>query len=263
MVEEYFKPTNIKEALTLKSKWGQDALYLAGGTEVNNLYFPVKPKYLISLEGIGLQAIDQTDEAIHFGANVLLQDLVENSLTPEFIKTAIKRLVNKNIRNMATLGGHVASNKSCSDIIPTLIACQAKLEINTEKETKTILVQDYVTQEMSALISKIIISKETLKRTIASTNYCRSANDVSILNVAVAYTKEGAIIKEPIVAVGGVAKHVVRLTAVEDALVGKKLPALEEIEKLVSANVDPITDIRGTAEFKKYEVGVLVGKVFN
>ncbi|MBU0505748.1 MAG: FAD binding domain-containing protein [bacterium] len=261
MVLEFYKPTSITEAIALKNKLGSEALYLAGGTEVNNLFFPVKPKYLISLEGIGLKAIEETDEAIHFGANVLLQDLLENNLTPDFLKVAIKRLVNKNIRNMATLGGHVASNKSCSDIIPTLIACKAALEVVTENETKSILLKDYVTHEKTDLITKIIISKKVLNRTVVSNNYCRSANDVSILNVAISYVKEGANIREPIVVVGGVAKHVICLTAVEEALDGKEMPVREDLEKLVSDNVSPITDIRGTAAFKKYEVGVLAASL--
>jgi len=58
--------------------------------------------------------------------------------------------------------------------------------------------------------------------------------------------------------VGGVAGRVVRLTAVEDALDGRPLPSMDELQALARRAVRPAGDLSGSAAFRKYQAGVVV-----
>lgn len=110
------------------------------------------------------------------------------------------------------------------------------------------------------MITQLRIPQGT-RRTAALKKYTRTANDLSIITVAVTMSRDGDMVKAPIIAIGGVAKHVVRLTGVEDKLNNQVLPAQEKLEKMVSDSVKPISDLRGSVQFKKYLAGVLVASV--
>ena len=64
-------------------------------------------------------------------------------------------------------------------------------------------------------------------------------------------------VRKPILAVGGVAPHVVRLHEVENALDGHPLPPADQIESLIARAVHPIDDLRGSAAFKRHIASVL------
>ena len=109
------------------------------------------------------------------------------------------------------------------------------------------------------LITVIHIPSQPGRR-LAIENFSRTANDVSLLNAAVGYDYDDAVIQNPVVALGGVAAHVVRLPAIEERLAGSPLPDSSDLENWVHAAVSPIDDMRGTAEFKRHLAGVLVSR---
>ncbi|EKD50617.1 MAG: hypothetical protein ACD_62C00482G0002 [uncultured bacterium] len=262
MIEEFYKPTTVQEALEQKKKFGDQALYLGGGVEVNNLFFPNKPKHLISLEGLQLNQIVADQKHLVLGSGCTIQQILESDLVPDVLKKACLNLTNRNIRNQATIGGHIATNKSCSDLLPTLIVLGTELEITESAQTKTVLLEDYINSEGRDLITSVMIPQLSEQTKVSILNFTRSANDVSILTAAVSYVLEHDVLKNVKIAVGGVAKHVIRLSTVEKQLAEKTMPCREDVEAMVKEVVCPITDIRGTAEFKKYEIAVMVGGCF-
>ncbi len=262
MIEQYHQPKSIKEALEFKKEFGKDALFLSGGTEVNNKDFPLEPKHLIALGTLNLDKIEDKKGELHIGAHCTIQQLIESDNVPGTLKKAAQMIINKNIRNVATVGGHIASNKSCGDVLSALVALDAHVEIESLKGAETVSILDLVDEKKTGLITQIHISQKNQERHLANANFRRSANDVSIINASVSFHNNGDVLSDVIIALGGVAKHIVRLNAVEKELSGKAMPQREEIEKLVSENVDPITDIRGSAEFKKYQAGVMVAQAF-
>jgi CO/xanthine dehydrogenase FAD-binding subunit len=119
-------------------------------------------------------------------------------------------------------------------------------------------VLEYLELESKPLFTHVRIPKTDGRRRVAVGRYSRTFNDMSILTAAVALTKDGDRIRDPIVAAGGVARHVVRLEGVEGKLSGRDLPVREEVESWVAEEVVPVSDVRGSAEFKRYRAGVLV-----
>jgi carbon-monoxide dehydrogenase medium subunit len=87
----------------------------------------------------------------------------------------------------------------------------------------------------------------------------RKAEALAVVGVASAVTMADGTIKEARIALGAVAPVPMRARAAEDALRGQR-PTPELLEKageLAAAASRPITDIRGSAEYRRHMVAVL------
>lgn len=256
MIQEFFKPQTMAEALALKDKYKDEAVFLAGGTDVNCRDATGAVEKVIGIEQLELNQISKTDAALSIGAGVTIQELMDSPKVPAQLSIAAGHFVNRNIRNIATIGGNIASNKTTSNLIPILIALEAALK--PAGSERSVSVYDYITQEMNRLIESITISSENLKKQYGLRKFSHTANDISIITAAVTFNIQNEILSNVRVAAGGVSKHVVRLAEVESELEGNKLPARTEIEDTVKKTVSPLEDIRGGVQFKKYLAGVLI-----
>jgi putative selenate reductase FAD-binding subunit len=255
MIQEFFKPQTMAEAVALKDKYKDEAVFMAGGTDVNCRHETGAVEKVIGIEQLKLNKISKSDEALSIDAGVTIQELIDSPKVPDQLTMAADHFVNRNIRNMATIGGNIASNHTTSNLIPILIALDAELKLAAGP---SVSVYDYISQEMSRLIESITISSENLKKPYGLRKFSQTANDISIITAAVTFNVQNEIVSNIRVAAGGVGKHVVRLTALENKLEGNKLPARTEIEDTVKKTVSPLKDIRGGVQFKKYMAGVLV-----
>jgi len=253
MVPTYHRPTSASEAIQLKSKLGPGAVFLAGGTEVNNGLAP-RPAALIDLVGLGLDTIEVSPRGVRLGAGVTFQQIIEHREVPEFLKQAAGQMANRNIRNRATVGGHLGANRSCADLIPTLMAAEAQVAL-VDRELP---IEAFLAGEPDLILGVFV---PAASRTFGLAHQTRTAADLSIITAAASLTLDGDRLRQPILALGGVAPHVVRLHEVEKALDGKPLPAPEHLESLIAARVTPIDDLRGSAAYKRHLAAVLGARV--
>ena len=256
MIQEFFKPQTMAEAVALKDKYKNEAVFIAGGTDVNCADSKYQIEKVIGIEQLKLNEISKTHSELSIGAGVTIQELIDSPKIPDPLTTAARHFINRNIRNMATIGGNIASNYSTSNLIPILVALDAELKIGGS--ATSISVYDYITREMTHLIEGIMISPENLTKKYGIRQFSRTANDTSIITAAVAFNIQHEKLFNVRVAVGGVGRHVMRLTELENKLEGNKLPAPTEIEDTVKKIVAPVKDIRGGVQFKKYMAGVLI-----
>ncbi len=231
MIQEFFKPQTIAEAVELKEKLKDEAVFMAGDTDVNCLDSKYKIEKVIGIEQLKLNEISKTHSELSIGAGVTIQQLIDSPKIPDQLTTAARHFVNRNIRNIATIGGNIASNNSSSNLIPILVALDAKLKIGDS--ATPVPVYEYVTQEMTRLIEGVMISSENLAKKYGVRKFSRAANDISIITAAVTFNIQNEKLSNVRVAVGGVGKHVVRLTELENKLEGNKLVAPTEIEDTV------------------------------
>jgi putative selenate reductase FAD-binding subunit len=256
MIQEFFKPQTLAEAVKLKEKFKDEAVFLAGGTDVNCLDSKYEIEKVIGIDQLKLNEIAKTPKELSIGAGVTIQELIDSPEIPDQLTTAAKHFVNRNIRNIATIGGNIAANNSTSNLMPILVALDAELKIGGS--AAPVPVYEYVTREMTRLIESIMISSENLTKKFGIRKFSRSANDISIITAAVTFKIQKEKLCNARIAVGGVAKHVVRLTELENKLEGNKLLASAKIEDTVKNMVAPVKDIRGGVQFKKYMAGVLI-----
>jgi putative selenate reductase FAD-binding subunit len=256
MIQEFIKPQTVAEAVELKIKLKDEAVFIAGGTDVNCPHSKYEIEKVIGIQQLNLNTIVKTPHELYIGSGVTIQELIDSPKTPDQLTTAANHFINRNIRNIATIGGNIATNHSTSNLIPILVALDAELKVGGA--ATPVPVYEYVTQEMTRLIEGILISSENLAKKYDLRKFSRAANDVSIITAAVTFNIQNEKLSNIRAAVGGVGKHVVRLTELENKLEGNKLLALTEIEDTVKNTVAPVKDIRGGIQFKKYMAGVLI-----
>lgn len=293
MIEHFHRPGTVREALALMKRHHGRAVFLAGGTFLNSnacsqcpehrvglaglahdrherrqgarVTRPLcpsgcvmRPEHIISLAGLGHDRVETKRSSVVIGPLCTLQRLVDDRRVPAGLRSAAAQLVSRNVREMATLGGHIASNPPFSDLIPMLVALEAKVGLSSAGAAKTLPVADYVAKPVAGLITRIVLPRLKAARVAVCRNARASANARSVVSAAVAVTVARGVVKDPIVAVGGVAEHVVRLAAVEQALDGRPLPPLDELQALASHAVQPVADLTGSAAFRRYQAGVVV-----
>jgi putative selenate reductase FAD-binding subunit len=293
MIEQFHRPATIREALALKRRFQRRSVFLAGGTYLNSnacalcpehrvslsglghdrnerkqgapitrslcsSACAMRPEHFISLAGLGLDRVVAKPGVVVIGPLCTLQRLIDDRKVPAGLRVASAQIVSRNVREMATLGGHLASHPPYSDLIPMLIALGARLGLSRPGAAKTIAVADFVAKPTAGLITRIVVPRSRAARVAACRNARASANARSIVSAAVSATVVRNAVKRPIIALGGVADHVVRLAAVEEALDGRPLPAMDELQALASRAVRPVADLSGSAAFRKYQAGVVV-----
>ena len=118
MIQEFFKPQTMTEAVALKDKYRDEAVFIAGGTDVNCTASKYEIEKVIGIEQLKLNSISKTAEALSIGAGVTIQELIDSPIIPDQLTIAAEHFVNRNIRNMATVGGNIASNHTTSNLIP-------------------------------------------------------------------------------------------------------------------------------------------------
>jgi putative selenate reductase FAD-binding subunit len=258
MASQFHVPESIEDALRIRREFSGNACFIAGGTEVSNRKDKDAPEHLIWLGRLGLAGITRREAGVGIGAMATLQEILESDLVHPAIHRAASNHANRNIRNVATLGGHLGVCRSCADLIPALLALRTRLRVAIDSGELERDLESWVLGERDGVVLSVEVPDPPADLQVALENYTRTANDLSLVTAAVSFRIQAGCLHDAIVAVGGVAASVVRLRQVEAALSGKPLGSREEIEALVTAQVDPIADIRGSAAFKRHLAATLV-----
>jgi CO/xanthine dehydrogenase FAD-binding subunit len=125
MIQRYFRPTTLEEALKLISQ--PDTFPLGGGTVLNQqkeACFSV-----VDLQALGLNKIHRVGEKLAIGATVTLQQLLESPHTPEALRSALRLEAPLNLRNMATVAGALVSCDGRSPFAAVMLALDAKVTV--------------------------------------------------------------------------------------------------------------------------------------
>jgi len=251
MIEGFHRPATVAEALRLDATLGPGTFFLAGGTELNQLHYPHRIRHLVSVTGLGLGGVAAGRDGLVLGATSTVQELLEDGATPALLRRAAARIANRNVRNVATLGGHLAAGKTCADLIPALVALDARVLVATTSGSGAWSVPDYLDARPRGLIVAVQIPPAEPSRTFGLAGFKRTANSVSLVNAAAALTRVGGAVHGLVLALGGVGPTVLRMPGIEQALEGRPLLARSALEALIAPVARTIADLRGSAAFKR------------
>ena len=266
MIQEFCKPRTVEEALRLKAEH-LNYKYLAGGTELNAKGYPGTPPKitgLISLFDLGLNKVEEAEGKLCIGSTVTLQQLIDEVKAPfEIVKEGASNVINRNIRNMATVGGNISACKSCSDLIPIMLVTDALLEVHSVKgEAREVSIEEYIQEKRDCLITKITIP--TRKNFyMAISRYTRASNDLALINICIGLELLDGLCKDARLAIGGVAATPIRIKETEKFLSGREIKGnlkdfSSELRNHVEKQITPVDDLRGKGWFKREMAGGLV-----
>jgi carbon-monoxide dehydrogenase medium subunit len=269
---QYLVPETVAEACAFLGQYGEKARVLAGGSDliVKMKAGLLKPSYLVSLKKLGeLNGIrHERGVGVIIGARVTHNGLVASPvlrfLFPS-VSAAAASMAGYQIRNVGTIGGNLVNAVPSADLPPILLALDTQVRrVSAAGERRLPLEEFFVGPGKTVLkagemLAELIIPEQAT----TGSNYIkfglRKAEALAVVGVASAVTMADGTIKEARIALGAVAPVPMRARAAEDALRGQR-PTPELLEKageLAAAASRPITDIRGSAEYRRHMVAVL------
>ncbi|TXT50591.1 MAG: putative selenate reductase FAD-binding subunit [Spirochaetes bacterium] len=275
MVETLLTPQDLGQALSMV-RTDPAAAFLAGGTYLLTSQFSREKMNLISLDLVTPRSISReaTKEGpfLSIGAGATFQDLLDSPIVPKQIKKACSSMVDRNIRNRATVGGNIGADKSCASLVPLFIAlgsiyrCAEGMDVEAAAWHKKERVANPSALSAKAAQRLVLQVLVPLGRNIfcAFARYSRTGCDLSVLTCAVsAKKKEGLIDPESLaLCLGGLGPKAERYTSLERdlaaSLVDGAIPDKGTIEALARSHFSPISDTRGSAEFKRLRAGILL-----
>lgn len=170
------------------------------------------------------------------------------------------------VQGRATLVGNLCNGSPAADSVPGLFAAGARVTITSASGSREVGVEDIPSAPgRNALKPGEVISAITLppRGKHGGDAYLRfiprTEMDIAVVGAAVNLTLDGDTITAARVALGAVAPKVLLVTEAANAIIGTKLDdaALTALTAAARAAAKPISDKRGTAEFRTEVVGVL------
>lgn len=237
-------PITLKEALQSKSKF-KEGVYIAGGTlmqldwEANE----IMTKHIVSLKSLSeLKGVEVVKEGqkrfVKIGALTTINECINHSLTvtycPLFV-SACHSIAAPAVRNLATVGGNVASR--IGDSLPALLVLDAEITclMNGKKITKKI--NDWLNDKQNSsflLIDIRIPFQEEQVSYFFKKVGRREAFTPAVVSVSGMWRFEDEELLDVRLAVGGGSHHPVRLYQVEELL---KTDSLKFSSELVYSEI--------------------------
>lgn len=262
----YYAPQTVQEACSLLAQFGSAAKLLSGGTDlmVKMKHGVVSYEVLVSLKQLNeMKAIKhQEGTGVVIGARATHSELVNSTVLNEkylSISEAAHQMASNQIRNIGTVGGNIANAVPSADLPPILIALGATITVLGSNGERTLLLEDFFTGPGRTVLDQTeIITHFTIPdQSTTGSNYIkfglRSSGSLAVVGVASAVTMEGNIVKDARIALGAVAPVPMRAKQAEALLIGKDYSEelLEQVGVVASKECSPISDIRGSEEYRR------------
>src|SRR3990170_1612471 len=271
---DYLEPQTIEEAVSLLAKFDRESKVIAGGTDLINLIRAktIRPKYVVDIARIpGLDHVKyNTAGTLSIGALATIRELEMSAPVKErhpVIAQAAGQLGSVAVRNVGTVGGNLCHASPAADTAPALIALGARVKIAGPAGDRTTALENFfagpgrTVLERGEILAEIQVPATPPDTTgIYFKHAIRGAADLAIVGVAVVANFDGGRCRNLRVALAAVAPTPMRATAAERLLEGREPDhALIEIAARAAADESrPITDIRGSADYKREMVKVFV-----
>jgi len=263
-------PTSVDECV--KALSGAGVKLVAGGTDLlpqmkNGL---LKPATVVDLSGVAaLRSLEADAKGLRVGAAVTARTLERDARVrgPYASLADSGALVGSvQVRNLATLGGNICNAAPSADMAPPLLALDAEAVIAGPKGQRRVPMLEFFTG-----VRKTVLGPDELLVEFAipapgprsGGSYIRHTPrrelDIAVVGVASQVTLSDGVCAKARIALAAVATTPVRATAAERALEGQPLtPArIEEAARLAVEAARPISDQRGSVEFRRHLVRVL------
>jgi aerobic carbon-monoxide dehydrogenase medium subunit len=274
-VQSFYSPEDSKTVIELLDKHEDSALIVAGGTFLHGLVsrgLLAGIEALINIQKLGLNKITFAKDKVAIGATTIFAQLhaceeVQEQPWLGAIKDAMA-YPPVQVMNSATIGGSIAASCVFFDLPPSLLALDGSVEAEGASGERTIPLAEF----FSGLFENALASNEFVTgisipvpagtTTSAFIKMEANANDLAILNIAVSLQMDdaGKCENARVFLGGGVGETPVRSPSAETALSGETVDdaTIEKAGQAVLDDVDPLSDHRASAEYRKAMSKVLL-----
>jgi len=272
---EYRIPKNLKEVHASLKEFGTDAKLISGGTALVIMMKQrlVRPSCLVSLRSVrGLNGIEVKDGGLSIGGLATHREVETSSLVRRrlpVLSETYHHVATIRVRNTASVGGGLAHADPNQDPPPTLIALGATVKATSANGSRVIPLDEFFTDYYETvlnpdeIITEVFVPKLPPNSGSAYLKFLpRTADDYATVSAAAVLTldKSKKTINDVRIALGSVGTTPIRAKDAEALLRGQpvKPEAFREAAEKAKEAVDPVTDFRGSAGYKKEMAGVFV-----
>lgn len=271
----YAAPTSVAETVALLSSFadqGKATQILAGGTDVLvQMRGPGhQPRTIVDIKTLAeTNRLEVGPEGIYIGAAVPSAVINETQALRDALPGLLEAadlIGSTQIQGRATICGNLCNASPAGDSIPAMIAAGAVCDIATAAGSREMPVEDFlVGVGKNALQPGEFLLGLKLPMPGANTRDAylrftpRTEMDIAVAGVGVSVTMENGICTAARVAMGAVAPTAQLVAAAADAIVGTDLndEAVHQAGEACKAAASPISDKRGTADYRRKVVAVL------
>jgi len=271
---KFLEPTNITEAVLLLDQYADDSKVIAGGTSVVLMLQQklIMPSVLISLGRVeDHDYIRLEDNGLHIGALTKLSDIERSDVVKKFCPALVHTcsvVGNIRVRNQATIGGNLSAADYAADPPAMLSALDARVQVQGPEEKREIPLNDfflgfYTTSLMpDEILTEVFIPALPSSARAAYHKYTSiSAEGRPCVAVgAVADFDNDGKCSDLRIAIGAAVETPQRLPETEAMAHGSTLTdeLIADIANEYSLKLDPLTDVRGSAWYRKEMIRVFV-----
>lgn len=187
------------------------------------------------------------------------QSSIFNEIIPE-IGSYFKLISSEPIRNMATIAGNIVNASPIGDLTIIFLALDSEIIIEGTNGEKSISLKDLYTGYKKLKIRKGEIVKSVNFKIPSKPvlfNFEKVSKrrhlDIASVNTAIRLKMENNMIDECSLSAGGVGPIPLFLTKTSAFLTGKSITSktLSEANEIMQKEISPISDVRGSAEYKR------------
>jgi len=266
-------PATIEDAIHILANAEGKARVLAGGTDVlvQLRLGLVTPDVLIDIKNIaGMHDIVAEDGGFRIGAAVSGAEMGEHAalvaLWPGVVE-AMELVGSTQVQGRATLAGNLCNASPAADSVPAMIAANAIATVEGPLGLRLVPVEEIpagpsrTTLGKGEIITSIFLPARPKQAGDAYLRFIpRTEMDIAVSSAGVSLTLGvDGVIETARVAIGAVAPTALLVEDAGNALVGTKLDqqAIDRMVAAVRADCNPITDKRGTIDFRIKTAGVM------
>ncbi len=240
-IKNYVKASSLEEAYELNQKRSAKVL---GGT----LWLKMGKRNVqtaIDLSNLGLDQIEETEEAFKIGAMTTLRQLEKheglNAYTKGAVKECVRHIVGTQFRNCATVGGSIFGRFGFSDVLTCFLSMDSYVELYP---TGIVSLEEFSKSGYgNEILVSLIVKKKPMQ--IGYETLRNEATDFPVLAVAAAKW-DGAYH----VSIGARPARAAVVTV-------DKLEDYRELAERFTYG----SNLRGSAEYRKYLAGVLLKRI--
>ena len=268
---EYHRVDTVEDALERLGELGEDAKLLAGGQSLVPMmnFRIVRPPALVDISRIpDLRYIARDGDGLRVGGLTLHREIehADDELLDGFgvLKAAAPLVGHMPIRSRGTFGGSVAHADPSAEWCMLTLLLDGEIVARSAEGERTIAADDLflgfftTTLEPGEILTEVRFRRPL--RQAAIEEFARRHGDFAIVAAAAAVDVDGDRMKDARVVVGGVDEVPLRVEAAEEVLLGSDLSeeAIEEAAQVAAREVEPASDIHGSAEYRKTLTAVLL-----
>jgi aerobic carbon-monoxide dehydrogenase medium subunit len=269
------EPRSLEDAADLLRQLGPQTRVMAGGTDLlvdlkAGRHDCPEQAQVVSIRRIpGLRGIEETPAGLRIGALTTINDLIGTPLLRgphAALRDAACEMAAQQVRSLATIGGNVAGGVPCADLPPVLLALSASLELWSAGKVRQMPLEEFhfgprrTALREGELLTHILVPNPGVRAGAAYQRFAlRAGNAIAVAGVAAALAldTQGKIVSARI-ALNAVAPVPMLVAGVGAMLAHRSVDeAMDDAAAAAMAAAKPISDVRGSADFRRELVGVL------